>query len=153
MYPKYRFAEKTIISNGKTLRLIQAMEDFGVVRVGQYGGYIEDERNLSHDGGCWVYGGAEVSGNAKVSGQAEVINDAKVYGNAEISGNAIVGDFSEVFDNAKVYGDAELRDRVKVGGNAEVSGNTLLKGNTEMGLVGGDLLESRQMAPITALRR
>ncbi len=136
MNQKYTFGTKTKIVNGKTLRIILAVEDFGVVREGQYGGFIENERNLSRDGACWIFGDSEVSGNARVSENAEIINQAKVYGNAKVFGSAIVGDYSEVFDSARVYGNAELRDKVKVGGIAEVLGDTLLKGNAERGVFG-----------------
>lgn len=91
---KYDFTGKTIIKYGKQLKQIKRLED-GIV-----GGYIESERNLSHDGDAWVFDNAKVFGDAKVSGNAEVSGNAKVFGNAWVSNNA------EVFDNAEVFGDA-----------------------------------------------
>ena len=55
---------------GKKLFRIKALVEFGNVNVGDLGGYIEKESNLSHDGDAWVYGNAEVCGNAKVYGNA-----------------------------------------------------------------------------------
>lgn len=46
------------------------------VRVGDVGGWIESESNLS--GGAWVSGNAWVSGGARVSGDAQVSGDARV---------------------------------------------------------------------------
>ena len=40
------------------------------VKVGDLGGLIEKEENLSHDGDCWVYDDARVFGDARVSGNA-----------------------------------------------------------------------------------
>ena len=101
---------------GKKLYRIQALKDFARVKVGDIGGYIETESNLSQSDNAWVsgnarvYGDARVSGNARVYGNAWVYGDARVYGNAWVSGNALVS------GDARVYGDA------LVSGNALVSG-------------------------------
>ena len=58
---------------------IKALRDFGNVAKGDIGGWIEGEKNLSHEGYAWVSGDAEVYGNAWVYGNAEV------YGNARVS--------------------------------------------------------------------
>lgn len=65
---------------GRKLYRIRALADFGGVKKGELGGYIEKEDNLSH------------------------------YGNAWVSGNAMVFDNARVFDNALVYGDARVCD-------------------------------------------
>ena len=89
---------------GKKLFRIKALVEFGDVKAGELGGYVEKEENVSQDGDAWVSGNAEVSGDAKVRGNAEVSGDAKVRDNAEVSGNAWVR------GNAEVSGDAEVRD-------------------------------------------
>jgi len=40
---------------------IKALRDFGNVAKGDIGGWIEGEKNLSHEGDAWVYGNAGVS--------------------------------------------------------------------------------------------
>ena len=85
-----------------TLHRIRAVAEFGLVKIGDLGGWIEKEENLSHEGKAWVCGDAEVWGNAKVCG------DAKVWGNAEVWGNAKVCGDAKVWGNAKVCGDAEV---------------------------------------------
>ena len=125
----------------KTLYKIEATKDitkFGV-KVGDLGGYIEKEENLSGDawvsGDAKVYGDAEVYGNAKVSEDAEVYGDAKVYGDAEVYGdawvygNAQVSCDAEVYGNAQVYGDAWVSGDARVCGNARVYGNALVSGD------------------------
>ena len=92
---KYELTDETIDVSGTTLHRIKALKDFGNVKKGELGGYVESERNLSQEGNCWV------CGNAKVCGDAELCGDAKVCGNAWVFGNA------EVCGNAEVYGDAD----------------------------------------------
>ena len=58
---------------GRTLYRIKATTDFGDVKKGELGGYIEKEKNLSHLGDAWVSGNARVSGDATVSELGDVI--------------------------------------------------------------------------------
>ena len=79
-----------------TLYRIRAVAEFGLVKIGDLGGWIEKEENLSHEGKAWVCGDAKVWGNAKVCGDAEVCGDAKVCGDAEVCGDAKVFSASHV---------------------------------------------------------
>ena len=47
---KYELTEETVTVSGKTLHRIKAVRDFGSVKAGEFGGYIEKEENLSHFG-------------------------------------------------------------------------------------------------------
>lgn len=51
---------------GKKLYRIEALKDFGDVKAGDLGGYIESEDNLSRDGNAWVGANTLVGGNAWV---------------------------------------------------------------------------------------
>lgn len=62
---------------GKKLFRIKALIDFGDVKAGEVGGYVEKEGNVSQDGNAWVSGNTRVYGNARISG------DAWVSGNAD----------------------------------------------------------------------
>ena len=94
---KYKLTDQTIKHWGRTLHRIQALKDFGDVKAGDIGGWIESERNLSQNGDCWIYDeakvfdDAQVFGDAKVSGNAEVYYDAKVFDNTEIKNGSILG--------------------------------------------------------------
>ena len=83
---KYELTTEVQTFFGLKLHRIRALISFGNVTVGELGGWVEKEENLSHEGDAWVSGNAEVSGNAWVSGDAEVSGDARVYGNAEVYG-------------------------------------------------------------------
>ena len=56
-----------------TLHRIRAIAEFGLVKIGDLGGWIEKEENLSHEGKAWVCGDAEVWGNAKVFSASHVL--------------------------------------------------------------------------------
>ena len=75
---KYELTEETVTVHGKTLHRIKAVRDFGSVKAGEFGGYIEKEENLSHFGEAYVYDNAYVYGKAEVSGDAEVYGEACV---------------------------------------------------------------------------
>ena len=123
---KYELTEETFTVFGKTLYRIRAVRDFGSVKTGEFGGYIEKEENLSHFGDAWVYGNAKVYGNARVFG------NAWVYGNAKVSGNAWVYGNARVFGNAWVYGNAKVSGNAWVYGDARVSGNAWVYGNAKV---------------------
>lgn len=75
-------------TNSSTLHRIVALRDFGDVRKGDIGGWIENENNLSHDDDCWVYDNAEVCGEARVYGDAVIkkMSDYIVFKNWWSSG-------------------------------------------------------------------
>ena len=85
---KYEFTGETkeikLLFRTAVLHRIRATVSFGFVKIGDLGGWIEKEENLSHEGKAWVCGDAEVCGDAKVCGDAEVWGNAKVWGNAEV---------------------------------------------------------------------
>ena len=150
---KYKLTEETKHIGFGTLYRICAIRDFGDVKAGDMGGWIESEKNLSHEGNAWVYDNARVSGDALVCGNARVFGDAQVCGDAEVRDNALVcgnakvcgdalvcgnarvfGDAevcgnAEVRDNALVCGDAEVRDNARVCGNAKVCGDAKVRDN------------------------
>ena len=129
---KYELTEETVTVYGKTLYRIRAVRDFGSVKTGEFGGYIEKEENLSHFGNAWVYGNAKVYGDARVSGDARVFDNAWVYGEARVSGNAWAYGEVQVAGNAWIYGDARVFGNAWVYGDARVSGNAWVYGNAEV---------------------
>ena len=84
MEKKYILTDEAVEHLGHTLHRIQAVKDFGIVSAGTLGGFIESEKNLSHDCDAWVSGDARVFGDASVSGNAMVSGDARVSGEAKI---------------------------------------------------------------------
>jgi hypothetical protein len=83
----------TINSEGRVV----ALKDFGDVKTGDIGGFVDTFANLSAYGDAWIYGNARVYGNAQVYENARVAGNAQVYENARVAGDA------------RVYGDASVK--------------------------------------------
>ena len=120
MSKKYELTPETQKENGKTLYRIKALRDFGDVKAGDLGGWVESESNLDHVGDCWVFDNAEVSGDAWLSGDAWVYGNAQVYGDARVYGDAWLSGDAWVYGNAQVYGDARVFGNAQVYGDARV---------------------------------
>ena len=72
---KFELTTNTKIHFGKKLFQIKALINFGNVKAGELGGYVEKEENISHEGNAWVCGDAKVYDNAEVCGSAWVCGD------------------------------------------------------------------------------
>jgi hypothetical protein len=110
MQKKYELLTDDVLEPGVAVRCklfrIRALRDFGEVKKGDLGGYVQSEANLSHDLTAWIYGRAIVGQDAHVSGDAQVRDYAQVAGKARVRGRARVCDSSRVFDQADIDGDA-----------------------------------------------
>lgn len=92
---KYEMTSNVKEFLGHKLFQIKALKDFGDVKAGDLGGYIEKEENLSHNGNAWVYDNVKVYDNAKVFGDAQVLGNARVCGNAQIYNDALICDSAD----------------------------------------------------------
>lgn len=108
MAKKYELTNEIKKWGGHTLHRIRALKDFGIVKIGDLGGWVESKRNLSQDGICWIYDNASVYGRARVCDSAIVCEYAVVEGNARVYGSASVYGNARVCDNAIVYGIARV---------------------------------------------
>jgi carbonic anhydrase/acetyltransferase-like protein (isoleucine patch superfamily) len=129
---KYRILEgEKVQKGGYTLYRIQAVRSFdlgrgrGPVRAGQKGGWVESERNLSHEDSAWI------ADEAKAAGKTEVFENGLLRGNARaldawIRGEAIVE------RNASVNR-AVIEDLVRVGGDVKIDGEQVwLRGRAQL---------------------
>src|SRR5574344_78780 len=112
MAKKFKLTNNSIdISEANvTVYQIEALRDFGNVKKGDRGGFIQSEDNLSQEGNCGVYDMSKVMGNARVSGNAMVLDRAWLSDNAQAYDNAVISD-SILSYNAKVYGNAIVKER------------------------------------------
>lgn len=121
----------------RKLYRIRALQDFGDVRKGDLGGYVESEDNLSQFNTCWIDEKSKIYGNAYVSLDAKVIHST-IFDTALVSGNAIVED-STIYGNAKIssyskikkssiYGNADIFENAEVI-NSFVFGSTVIRGD------------------------
>ena len=138
MEKKYTLTDMTIVHEGHVLYRIRALKNFGAVKAGELGGWIESESNLSHEGDCWIYGEAKVYGdaivsnNAIVSANAQIYNNSRIWLDARISGNAKIYGFAEIYERAFVCDTAEVFGKSDVSGNARIFGNSQIFDNAEI---------------------
>ena len=139
MSKKYELLKDDYINHeGRTLYRIRALKDFGNVKAGDIGGYIQSEENLSHEEDCWIYDDAKVFDNAVIYDNAIIARYAHIHGDATIRGDAIILDNAKITGHAEVYGDAivrgnaEILDYAKVHGNALIFGSALVLNNAEI---------------------
>ena len=136
--------EKYILLKSEEGLRVQALKNFGDVKVGELGGFVDCEDNLSQEGICWVYPGAIVKENARVRDNAKVLDCAVISGNAvvrgyaeiseraKVKGHAVVEDHAKVFGGAKVKGHAVISEFAKIGGKMKVCGNARVGGFVEL---------------------
>ena len=132
---KYEFTGETrkIDDYNRTiLKRIRAVRDFGKVKSGEIGGWIESGKNLSQEGEAWVAEEAWVSGdavveeNAYVSGKAWISEEALVKGSAVVDKKAHVSGKAWVSGEAHVFGEAHVSGEACIYGEARVSGETCI---------------------------
>ncbi len=90
---KYEFTGETMDFFGRTLHRIRSLRAFSDINIGDIGGWIEKEENLSHNNN------AQVFDDAQVFGKAQVFDDAQVGGDALVGGEAQVGGEARIFSN------------------------------------------------------
>ena len=166
MTRKYEITDIQHPKNPKLFRIraLRSIRRFNV-KVGDLGGYIEKESNLSQEGDCWsmdarvfenavVYGDAVVFENAQIYGNAQIFGEAQIYGKARVSGKARVYGISGVNGHARIYGEAKVHGRgfvygvvqvyayAQVYGDAWVTGDTVL--NEQMLMCGKCMIETTE---------
>lgn len=109
---------------------IKALKNFytasgELVEIGDIGGFVDSEYNLSQEGCCWISHDARVLDNARVKDDAFIGGYSNIYDSAEISGRAIVTD-SVIHDFAKVSERAIITNNSRVKNKAKVRGWCLL---------------------------
>lgn len=136
---KFELDKSSKISvDGVTLYRIRALKDFGVVKKGDLGGYVEKEENLRQKDNAWIFDNAKamddaiVKDNATLHHNATVCDDAIISGSASINGHAFVSDQASVSDNAILYGNVGLFDNAKIYGKAHLYDHVVVSGNAQI---------------------
>ena len=101
---KYIFTGETIESNSVTLLQIKALRDFGDVKKGDMGGWIENEKNLSQEGDCWIGEGVKLHDNVRVYGDAQVMGNLSVCGSIYIGQQASVNADGIIMSSGSIIG-------------------------------------------------
>lgn len=135
---KYHITSNSITYRGFKLYQIEALKDFGSVKKGDLGGYVQSYDNLDHCGDCWLfdeskcYESGKVSGNANLHQTAEVCGNAQIFGKTHIideslvCGHAVIDGDTNIFGGSVVSGHSLVRDSMVCASN--ISGQTLVSG-------------------------
>ena len=89
---------------------IRATKDFGDVKAGDFGGFVQNESNLSQEGDCWVYDEAKVYDGAVVKGNAKICNKTRVKEKSKVNGEVIIKNSS--ITESVVIGNSIISDVV-----------------------------------------
>lgn len=135
---------KSCISDGEMsiveikLYRIQALKTFTkpggynpVVHVGELGGYVEAEDNLSQDGNCWLFDKARVKDGGKVLDDAIVCDKSLISKNSIIRGRSVIGGHCFV-TNQSVIIDSRLEGNVTVTGYSIIHSGSYLYGDIKV---------------------
>lgn len=121
--------------NGHVVYRIKCVNEFKcqdkVIKVGQLGGFVESEDNLSDN--AWVDDDSVIYGDSEVSGNAYICGDSRVYDSALVFDDAYICDNSEVCENAWVFGKAYVSHKSLIFGSARVTGNVEIKRHVKIG--------------------
>jgi hypothetical protein len=130
---KYKLSDITKEWEGRILYRIQALRDFGLVKAGDLGGWVESEINLSQEGNCWIYNDAIVCDKARVKDDAYVFQSGIVKDEARVEDRARVWGYSVVCDNAVLRGDSQIDNNVRLYDRAIMTEGSSAWNNAEIG--------------------
>ena len=127
---KYELLNNNFIEyKGRKLYRIKALKSFSDIKCGDIGGYVENGKNLSQNGNCWIYNNAKVYDDGRVFDNAIIKNDAEVFDNASVLDNAIIQDNAICFNNSVIYRNAVCGIDTKVCGHGLIYEGTYLNIN------------------------
>lgn len=141
---KYKIIKEDskIIGDHKLYR-IQSLKNFKSAREGDFGGYIESEENLSHEGDCWVYPAANVYEDGFVNENASVAGNVSIHGHSIVDGDsylcAISGSHIEIDGNAQIRSNSHLSGNIHITDDVIVTGASKIISSEEMLVIGGKM--------------
>ena len=135
---KYLLTDESVMIGERTLYRIQATRNFGNVKCGELGGWVESEENLSHEGECWIYNEAKVLEEAIIKEDARIFNHSTISGKAQVFGQAAIFDFvkvsgdTKIFDKARLFENATISEGAKVFENAMIFDQATISGEAKV---------------------
>ncbi|WP_294833300.1 hypothetical protein [uncultured Gilliamella sp.] len=130
---KYELTTEKTKHEGRTLYRIRALRDFEDVKMGDLGGFVECEINLSHSGDCWIYDDSKVIGRSKIVGCSKVkgksiVENSTVY-NSTVE-ESVVMDYSivenSIVKNYSIVESSNVTDSSIVMNKSKVTGGSMV---------------------------
>lgn len=132
MSDKYEIMKNDyIIEEYKHIKLyrIKALKNFGAIKKGTKGGYVESVDNLSQEGNCWINFPSMVCDNAKITDNATILGSIKICDNAKITNDVTIS-----IIKGYVYGNVTISDNVVINcTKAIIHDNVTIKGSSIIG--------------------
>lgn len=143
---KYELTKTKYDHFGIILHRIRALRNFGDVKAGSLGGFVQSEDNLSHDGTCWIYNNALVYLEATIKDDAKALDECWIWnratlreratakhkcflsGDVDVFGQAVIKDEACCTDFSKIFYKCVVRERAGVSGKAWCHGKSELSG-------------------------
>ncbi len=127
---KYELTSETrMLNDGTIVYRIRSLKNFKTiidrdVKIGDLGGFLESEKNMSHDGLCWVFDEAVGCGNSCRSGNSVGYGNSVQKDNSRQIGNSRQSGKSWQFGNSVQSGDSWQSGNSRQFGNSRQSGNS-----------------------------
>jgi hypothetical protein len=128
---KFELTANAKVKHGRTLYQIRALKDFGNIKKGDLGGWLEKEESLSQRGECWVFESADVFDKGLILG-------GEIWG-GEIRGGLILGGeiWGGVIRGGEIWGGVIRGGEIRGG---EIRGGLIWGGVIRGGLIlGGEI--------------
>lgn len=129
MEKKYALTKDFMRIDGHFVKRIVALKNFGEIKKGVKGGWVQSEDNLSQEGDCWIYPDGVVVQNAVVKDNAKVYSGV-VCNSAVIKDDAIIGRTHCKFGKPHIMGNATICENAQVHDNAIVGDFATMSGNS-----------------------
>lgn len=111
---KYEITKDFIKIGDRILYKIRSLVDIPeiMVKAGDFGGYIENEYNLSHEGNCWIKENSFIYDNGRLEEDALIMDGCIICGNAVIKGSMVLHGYMMICegvfsDNTVIYSNGD----------------------------------------------
>lgn len=134
VHPKYELTEWFKWYEGEKVYRIRALRAFDEVEVGQLGGYVLGEHNLSHEGNCWIAQYAIATHQSKVTNNAWALDYSVLRDEAQLKDSACIFDNVVLRGNCVIEGAVQMYGHTNVGGRMHLTGNLHFKNRYELSM-------------------
>ena len=132
----FDYSDKLLLdSEAVLLHRVQATTDFGDVKKGDFGGFVQGEHNLqrtnSTEEAAWIYDEAVVYGNAFVGFNGKVRGTSVVHSDA----SPLKGNGAMIINGSELIGNSHVEGRVVLTQGTKLVDSSIINSGEKMGLI------------------